>query len=118
MLGTSRQMLFPQYGLVLQRAARQEDGFTFRSVECSGCANPREPLHAMRQLSRVQQQRKAEHEEGARSATAGHVAQWHKEPSWPRCRGLSTPPTLPYNLLFRQAARFFLDQLPRWSGTQ
>ena len=39
-LGTSRQMLFPQYGLVLQRAARPEDGFTFRCAGCSGCTDP------------------------------------------------------------------------------
>ena len=39
-LGTTRQMLLPQYGLVLQRAVRPEDGFTFRSVGCSGCTNP------------------------------------------------------------------------------
>ena len=41
MLGTSWQMLLPQYGLVLQRALRPEDGFTFRSIGCSECTDPK-----------------------------------------------------------------------------
>ena len=39
-LGKSRQMLLPQYGLVLQRTLRPEDSFTFRRVGCSGCTDP------------------------------------------------------------------------------
>ena len=40
MLGTSRQMVLPQYGLFLQQALQPEDGFPFRSVRCNGCTDP------------------------------------------------------------------------------
>ena len=39
-LGTLPQMLLPQYGLFLQQALHPENGFTFRSVGCSGCTDP------------------------------------------------------------------------------
>ena len=40
-LGTSRQMLLPQYyGLFFQRALQPEDGYIFRSIGRSGCTDP------------------------------------------------------------------------------
>ena len=40
MIGTSQQMLLPQYGLFFQRALQPENGYIFWSIGCSGCTDP------------------------------------------------------------------------------